>query len=110
MCRYLQLGSREVHICHHLRARVLHLQPGVQLQEVEAPVLPVQILHGACTDVPNHLGQADSALREREIPGSWIQGYPGSGIQLLLVQRTLPKSHHVPGSPNAPWTLAGLGL
>lgn len=45
-----------------------------------------------------------------------IVGYPGLEgtrriiIQLLVVQRTPQKPHHVPESPNAPWTLAGLGL
>lgn len=66
--RYLELGSGEVHICNHFRARVLDLQARVQLEEVEAPVLTVEVLHGARAHVAHHLCQADRTLQESVKP------------------------------------------
>lgn len=59
----LQLGSRQVDISHHLSTGVFHLQTRVELQEVEAAVLAVEVLHCTCTDVPHHLSQLHCALR-----------------------------------------------
>lgn len=61
----LQLGSRQVDISHHFCAGVLHLQAGVELQEVKAAILAVEVLHGTCADIPNHLSQLHCTLQER---------------------------------------------
>lgn len=66
--RYLELGSGEVHIRNHFRAGVLDLQAWVQLEEVEAPVLAVEVLDGARAHVAHHLRQADRTLQERVKP------------------------------------------
>ena len=59
----LQLGSRQVDISHHLRTGVFHLQTRVELQEVEAAILAVEILYCTCTDVTHHLSQLHCTLR-----------------------------------------------
>lgn len=59
----LQLGRRQVDVGHHLGAGVLHLQTGVELQEVEAAVLAVEVLHGPGADVAHHLCQLHCTLR-----------------------------------------------
>lgn len=59
----LQLGSRQVDVSHHLRTGVLHLQTGIKLQEVEAAILAVEVLHCTSTDVPHHLSQLHCTLR-----------------------------------------------
>ena len=50
------LEGDEVEACHEFRDRVLHLQPRVHLEEVEAAVRRQQELHGARTDVPDGAG------------------------------------------------------
>lgn len=62
----LQLGSRQIDISHHFSAGVLHLQAGVEFQEVEAAILAVEVLHCTRTDIPNHFSQFYSTLREKK--------------------------------------------
>lgn len=62
---HLKLGSRQVYISDHLCAGMFHLQPRIQLQEVETSVFREEILHGACTHVAHHLGQSHSILGQR---------------------------------------------
>lgn len=59
----LQLGGRQVDISHHLSAGVFHLQTRVELQEVEAAVLAVEILYCTSADIPHHLSQLHCTLR-----------------------------------------------
>lgn len=61
----LQLGSRQVDIRDHLCAGVLHLQAGIQLQEVETAILAVEIFYRPRAHVAHSLGQADGTLQRR---------------------------------------------
>lgn len=65
-CAHLELCCWQVDICHHLRAGMLHLQARVQLQEVEAAILAVQIFHGACTHISHHFGKLHCTLGHRK--------------------------------------------
>lgn len=62
---HLQLCGGQVDICDHFSARMLHLQAWVQLQEMEAAVLAVQIFHCTGTHVTHGLGQEDSTLQRQ---------------------------------------------
>lgn len=62
----LQLSRRQVDVSHHFSAGVLHLQAGVEFQEVEAAILAVEVLHCACTDVAHHLSQLHSTLKRKD--------------------------------------------
>ena len=61
----LQLGSRKVDIRDHFRAGMFHLQAGIQLQEVEAAVLAVEVLDSPRAHVAHRLGQAHGTLQTR---------------------------------------------
>lgn len=61
----LQLGSGQVDVGHHLGAGMLHLQAGVEFQEVEAAILAVEVFHRARTYVPDHFSQLHCTLKYR---------------------------------------------
>ena len=56
--RYAQLLLHQVHANHLFRYRMLHLQTGVHLQEVEVMVLIHQELYGASTHVVHSLSRS----------------------------------------------------
>ena len=56
---HLELQGWQVDVGDHLGTRMLHLEPRVQLQEVELSVVMVEVLHCPGTDVADHLGQSD---------------------------------------------------
>lgn len=68
----LQLGSGQVDVGHHLGARVFHLKTRVELQEIEAAVLAVEVLDCTGTYVTHHLSQLHCALRgELALTRAW---------------------------------------
>lgn len=80
----LQLGSRQVDVSHHLGAGVLHLQTGVELQEVEAAVLAIEVLHCTCADVSHHLSQLHCTLRRENNSMLTIEHLYGGLVVLRL--------------------------
>lgn len=72
---HLKLSGRQVDISNHFCAGVFHLQTGIQLQEVEAAILAVEIFNCPCTHVAHGLGQEDSTLqrnREQGVPSGFL--------------------------------------
>lgn len=61
---HLELCCGEVDISHHLCTGVLHLQPRVQFQKVEAPILAVEVFHSPSTHITNHFGKFHRTLKE----------------------------------------------
>lgn len=63
---HLELCCRQINISYHLRAGVLHLQTGIQLQKVETAILAVEVFHGACAHISHHFGKLHCTLGHRK--------------------------------------------
>lgn len=80
----LQLGGRQIDVGHHLGAGVLHLQTGIEFQEVEAAILAVEVLYCTCTDVPHHLSKLHCTLRREKNISFMVRFNFAQGLMSLL--------------------------
>ena len=82
--RDAELLAHDVHAVHHLRNRVLDLEPGVHLEEVELALLVEQELDRSRAQVPHGLGRLYRCLAHAQ-PQIQIHGRRGGFLDQLLM-------------------------
>ena len=80
----MQLCGGQVDVGHHFSAGVLHLETRVELQEVEAAVLAVEILHGASAHVAHHLSELHRTLEQGKTSGQFMSMFTTFKLTFII--------------------------